>query len=73
MSTTTRVGLQVQDDPALLDLMLEDLHEGPELYQPGNYWANYEKLLVPRAAHHRAPGFPPPARQHRQYLRGRGL
>jgi putative sugar O-methyltransferase len=47
MSTTTRVGLQVQDDPALLDLMLEDLHEGPELYQPGNYWANYEKLLVP--------------------------
>jgi putative sugar O-methyltransferase len=47
MPTTASVGPQVEDDPGLLDLMLEDLHAGPALYQPGNYWANYEKILVP--------------------------
>ena len=47
MARTIPMGPQVEDDPALLDLMLDDLHSGPELYQPGNYWANYEKILVP--------------------------
>jgi putative sugar O-methyltransferase len=47
MATTIPMGPQVEDDPGLLDLMLEDLHAGPALYQPGNYWANYEKILVP--------------------------
>ena len=47
MATTAAGGPQVDDDPGLLDLMLEDLHAGPALYQPGNYWANYEKMLVP--------------------------
>src|SRR5689334_10215022 len=38
---------QVGDDVALLDLMLADLREAPDAYRPGNYWANYERLLVP--------------------------
>ena len=38
---------QVADDPALLELMLDDLRIAPRTYQPGNYWANYERLLVP--------------------------
>lgn len=41
------MSLQVQDNPALLDEMLADLKGAPELYRPGNYWANYEALFIP--------------------------
>ena len=39
--------LQVADDPALLDLMLEDLSSAPEAYRPTNYWAVYQQRFVP--------------------------
>lgn len=39
--------LQVQDDADLLKLMMADMRSAPTLYQPTNYWKNYEKKLVP--------------------------
>jgi putative sugar O-methyltransferase len=38
---------QARDEPELLELMLQDLRAAPGLYKPGNYWANYERVLVP--------------------------
>jgi len=38
---------QIEDDFELLDLMLNDTSTAPVEYQPTNYWANYEKLLIP--------------------------
>jgi len=37
---------QVDDDPALLDLMLRDMNSSDRLYQPTNYWARYCDLVV---------------------------
>lgn len=38
---------QVEDDLALLDLMLEDMGKASRLYQPTNYWKHYERGLLP--------------------------
>lgn len=38
---------QVEDDPELLDLMMHDTMLSSELYKPTNYWANYEKDILP--------------------------
>jgi len=37
---------QVDDDPDLLDLMLEDMGASDRLYQPTNYWAPYCDQVV---------------------------
>lgn len=44
--------LQVHDDPALLELMLKDLHAAPESYRPTNYWQYYERRFVPWLREH---------------------
>jgi putative sugar O-methyltransferase len=41
------VGLQVPDDPELLELMLSDSLSAAPLYQPTNYWMIYEKRFLP--------------------------
>lgn len=33
--------LQARDDPELLECMLSDLQEAPEIYRPTSYWAKY--------------------------------
>lgn len=38
---------QVEDDLALLDLMLDDMGKTSRLYQPTNYWKHYERGLLP--------------------------
>ena len=38
---------QVKDDFELLEMMLADMRAAPVEYQPGNYWRNYERFLVP--------------------------
>lgn len=37
---------QVKDDINLLKLMMNDRRKSKYLYQPTNYWLNYEKLLI---------------------------
>lgn len=44
---TSSVVRQVQDDPELLDLMMSDTLLTSDLYKPTNYWANYEKDILP--------------------------
>jgi putative sugar O-methyltransferase len=39
--------MQVHDDQELLELMLRDRNDAPDLYKPTNYWLNYENLLLP--------------------------
>lgn len=39
--------MQLQDDTPLLRLMMSDMEKVDPLYQPTNYWKNYEKKLVP--------------------------
>lgn len=39
--------LQVEDDDALLDLMLSDVQSAPEIFQPTNYWSVYHERIVP--------------------------
>lgn len=39
--------MQVKDDPALLELMLEDSKTISNLYQPTNYWTVIDKYLIP--------------------------
>lgn len=41
----SQVGLQVQDDLALLDLMLRDASDARPPYKPTNYWAAYEEPI----------------------------
>jgi len=38
---------QVEDDPELLDIMIRDTNLASELYKPTNYWANYERDILP--------------------------
>lgn len=38
---------QVQDDEALLDMMLADMAAASPMYQPTNYWKHYERGLLP--------------------------
>ena len=38
---------QVLDDLNLLELMLRETQEGPEIYRPTNYWELYEKKFLP--------------------------
>jgi putative sugar O-methyltransferase len=38
---------QVQDDLKLLQLMTDDMKQSSSLYNPTNYWAYYEKVLMP--------------------------
>jgi len=38
---------QVKDDPEILDKMMTDTMNGSEMFRPTNYWANYEKKLMP--------------------------
>ena len=40
-------GLQVIDDPALLEKMLEDQEKCDNFYKPTNYWAYYENQFLP--------------------------
>ncbi len=37
---------QLQDDPALLDLMLADMDTAPALYRPTNYWEPYCRAVT---------------------------
>jgi putative sugar O-methyltransferase len=46
MQLADSTAYQVDDDPALLDLMLEDMRRSDRLYQPTNYWANYCDLVA---------------------------
>lgn len=47
-STPVRHGApQVEDDLALLDLMMEDLRAAPPLFQPTAYWQRYERDFLP--------------------------
>lgn len=39
--------LQVADDRALLELMIRDMRNSPEIYRPTNYWAVYESRFLP--------------------------
>lgn len=39
--------LQVPDDRVLLETMMADMKQGGDLYQPTNYWAYYERYLLP--------------------------
>lgn len=39
--------MQVEDDPRLLELMLQDIRSAGPMYQPTNYWAVYEKTFLP--------------------------
>ncbi len=43
----TACALQIQDDPELLDLIISDEANAPEIYRPTNYWRspNEERLL----------------------------
>jgi len=41
------VGTQVPDDPQLLEMMLADMNNGPDIFKPTNYWAVYEKRFLP--------------------------
>jgi putative sugar O-methyltransferase len=43
----TKHVLQVDDDLELLKIMMEDMKRAPKLYQPTNYWLNYEKIFLP--------------------------
>ena len=38
---------QVEDDHELLDLMMQDMLNGPSIYRPTNYWTVYEKKFLP--------------------------
>jgi putative sugar O-methyltransferase len=38
--------LQVDDDPELLEKMMNDLSQAPVLYQPTNYWKVYENEFI---------------------------
>jgi putative sugar O-methyltransferase len=38
--------LQVDDNPGLLEQMMNDLEKAPVLYQPTNYWKVYEKAFI---------------------------
>jgi len=38
---------QVTDAPELLDTMMADTMNGSDMFRPTNYWANYEKKLLP--------------------------
>jgi putative sugar O-methyltransferase len=39
--------VQVEDNPALLTLMLNDLRSAPEQYRPTNYWQVHERRFLP--------------------------
>jgi len=39
--------VDIEDDPDLLEEMLNDMYSAPKIYQPTNYWKNYERILVP--------------------------
>src|SRR5688500_5880153 len=39
--------VQVEDNPALLTLMLNDLRTAPEEYRPTNYWQVHERRFLP--------------------------
>jgi len=39
--------MQVSNDPELLKLMMEDSKKSLEIYSTSNYWAVYEKILLP--------------------------
>ncbi len=39
--------IQVVDDPGLLQEMLDDLRQAPQIFQPTNYWKVYEESFVP--------------------------
>lgn len=43
---------QVQDDIALLDLMLADIQSAPEIFKPTNYWSVYHERIVPELREH---------------------
>ena len=32
---------QLEDDPKLFELMMEELKNSPQVYQPTNYWSKY--------------------------------
>lgn len=32
---------QLEDDPKLFELMMEELKNSPQMYQPTNYWSKY--------------------------------
>ena len=38
---------QVRDDKDLLNLMMADNKSAPPIFQPTNYWQNYENILIP--------------------------
>lgn len=40
------IAVQVRDDVDLLDLMLTDTKNSPSIYQPTNYWQNYEYIFL---------------------------
>jgi putative sugar O-methyltransferase len=43
---------QVAENPALLQAMLEDLQNAPEVFRPTNYWAVYERRFLPELQRH---------------------
>jgi putative sugar O-methyltransferase len=57
------VAVDVSDDRPLLDLMMADTGDAPEIYRPTNYWANYESRLLPFLHSHGLRDF---RRQHRR-------
>ena len=40
-------GIQVPDDPQLLEMMFADMNNGPDIFKPTNYWAVYENRFLP--------------------------
>ncbi|MEA3402889.1 MAG: putative sugar O-methyltransferase [Armatimonadota bacterium] len=39
--------MRVRDDPELLELMMADMQEADALYRPTNYWAVYQRSILP--------------------------
>jgi len=39
--------MQIQDHTELLDLMLADTSQAPDLYRPTHYWSNHERKSLP--------------------------
>ncbi len=39
---------QVSDDPALLEMMMQDMKLAPEIYQPTNYWSLFINEYLPK-------------------------
>ena len=48
---------QVLDDLNLLELMLRETQDCPELYRPTNYWELYEKKFLPELRERGIEGF----------------